>query len=551
VPLTQEQMHEGATPAPLSRLAAQAIDRLASLARRRITIYMVAVCVAIYGLVQRWSGLGRSLWLDEAWVANSVVAPTLKGMFYYDAWLQTSPPLFLLLVRAVVSHFGISNSMFRVIPLCMGIFAVLIMLFFVIRTFLRQYALLAWTLLALSPVAIDYSRELKQYSSELAVSTAILLGCSLYIQSATARRFWLLVGTVISGLLVGYGTLLTLPGLLLFLLMNPIRSSPSSTLAGAPATRFTRACLLAAAAAGTLIGEYFFFIRPNSPSVLSANWTVKSAVPVNIYRLLVELPLNHLLRKQGMILSIIAVIVIPGVIVGWSRFRKGRRKWFELQVLSLSSCLLLIVSDKLSRYPFSERTGLLLLPFVIVLIVSSLQLMHLVVLQRRRAWARPFLDIALLCVVAMTIKASYRGNREVMPREDADGAVSFLRANVRPGDFLWVHASCAEAFKLYSRIDKWHGAPVHYGHTGWPCCARGIDKASSTFGEGLVHRDFGSALPRSFDRRVWLLYTMRPQHWLRKPDERAFMQRILRERGCIESPTPFFYEIRVSSFDCK
>ena len=68
---------------------------LAEVSGRLATIVLLGFTL-ILGLY----GIERSLWLDEAWVANSVHAPTLHGMFYYPNWLQTSPPLFLLLAES-------------------------------------------------------------------------------------------------------------------------------------------------------------------------------------------------------------------------------------------------------------------------------------------------------------------------------------------------------------------------------------------------------------------------------------------------------------------
>src|SRR5580658_7233610 len=77
-----------------------------------------ALLLAVLGL--GIFGMSRSLWLDEAWVANSVQAPSLSGMFYYPGWLQVNPPLFLLLVRGVVRLAGASNAAFRLIPLLLA-----------------------------------------------------------------------------------------------------------------------------------------------------------------------------------------------------------------------------------------------------------------------------------------------------------------------------------------------------------------------------------------------------------------------------------------------
>ena len=79
------------------------------LARNRILWCLIVAVVAMCGVAFRLLGLGRSIWLDEAWVANSVTAGSLAGMFRYDSWLQTSPPLFLLLVRMTVNSLGLAR----------------------------------------------------------------------------------------------------------------------------------------------------------------------------------------------------------------------------------------------------------------------------------------------------------------------------------------------------------------------------------------------------------------------------------------------------------
>jgi hypothetical protein len=159
----------------------------------------------------------------------------------------------------------------------------------------------------------------------------------------------------------------------------------------------------------------------------------------------------------------------------------------------------------------------------------------------------------VLGAIVLTIKAGLSNNyRFLSPSEDMDGAVSFLQTHVQPEDFLWVHASCLEAFKLYVRMNKWRNAPARFGRTGWPCCPRGITNTlMDTTSETLVRSDFGNALPSNFSGRVWLLFTTRPQHWRGRADEPHIMQTVLRERGCTEMSTPAFVNLRVGLFNCN
>ena len=81
---------------------------------------LLIATVIVCSLIPRIDQDTRSLCVAESWVANSVLAGSLHDMFYYDPWLQTTPPLFLLLVRATVKMFGASNTTLRVMPLACG-----------------------------------------------------------------------------------------------------------------------------------------------------------------------------------------------------------------------------------------------------------------------------------------------------------------------------------------------------------------------------------------------------------------------------------------------
>src|SRR5262245_1585196 len=55
----------------------------------RPLMFLVLGGLLLAGVITRVQFLDRSLWLDEAWVANSIRAPSLQQAIYYDDWLQT------------------------------------------------------------------------------------------------------------------------------------------------------------------------------------------------------------------------------------------------------------------------------------------------------------------------------------------------------------------------------------------------------------------------------------------------------------------------------
>jgi hypothetical protein len=136
----------------------------------------------------RYRGLGLSLWNDEAWLADSVLADSLHGMFFYEHWLQVTPPGYLLLLRLVVSlGYPLSNAFLHLLPFAASLVGLLAM-WKVSRILFQPYlAPVALFLYALGPFSISYAHTLKQYSAELACAALIMLATVRYLNSASNR----------------------------------------------------------------------------------------------------------------------------------------------------------------------------------------------------------------------------------------------------------------------------------------------------------------------------------------------------------------------------
>ncbi len=127
------------------------------------------------------------LWGDEAMLAASLREPPwswLSGL-RYD---QTAPFGFLLLSSAVVRVFGEGLLTLRAIPLLAGIASLPLFWALALKTLPRAWASIALAFLVLSPPAVYYSAEAKQYSLDLLVAIALLLSVSRLPLDARARN---------------------------------------------------------------------------------------------------------------------------------------------------------------------------------------------------------------------------------------------------------------------------------------------------------------------------------------------------------------------------
>ena len=144
---------------------------LAALSRHRIGV-VLGVGVALR--IAQYLG-GRSLWLDEYSLKQSIIGQPLAGLFGPLKNTQLAPPGFLVVEWIAVRVLGGHDWSLRLVPLLAGVFSL-----FLFEKLSRRYlkptaALIALGTFALSDDLIYYASELKPYSSDLALG----LACSL------------------------------------------------------------------------------------------------------------------------------------------------------------------------------------------------------------------------------------------------------------------------------------------------------------------------------------------------------------------------------------
>jgi len=523
----------------------------------RFATFTLLLVVAGCSLMFRVLGLGRSLWIDEAWLANSVTTESLTGMFQYEAWLQTSPPLFLLMVRTAVQLFGLSAPVVRLVPELLGLLSMAGMFLLARRVLSPRFSRLAWAIVALSPVAIEYAKTMKPFSAELAVAIALLLLCFDYLRDPTGRRFLVLLAAVAVAPFLAYSAVFLVPGIILVVTARRVEPATSASL--------LRGGLIALTACVVLAVAYLFFISPNAAPALSAFWrrnhgdrSIFFMAHLDASTVLRQLPLpTRLMAKPGLVIFGAGLLWLTGLALAIDRFRRGRRQWLWIQLICAVPCLLLIACSSLELYPINERVSLFLLPPLVLLLLSSAQLTMQFILARRGGRRRltPLIDAALLALIIGVLWQSVARqplSTIELPQEDAAGAVLFLASYAQDSDLVWVHSSAAQAFILYRKIDGWTGGNVRFGSTGWPCCPRGIPTGWGFGNEAEARADLDRTIPRTYEGKVWLLHTGRMDHWrFLGLDESRVAESVLTERGCVKQGTPTFHNMAVSLYSCR
>ncbi len=153
------------------------LDRL-RLFNRYYTYKGLLWVILIFAVILRlWQYFfNRSLWLDEACLAWNIVNKSYLELLGPLEYGQAAPIGFLFVERFFVQIFGNTDYVLRLFPLLSGISSLFLFYMLIRSRFSREGTLLAVFLFSFSNSLIYFSSDLKQYSSDVAVTLILLLG---------------------------------------------------------------------------------------------------------------------------------------------------------------------------------------------------------------------------------------------------------------------------------------------------------------------------------------------------------------------------------------
>ena len=117
----------------------------------------------------------RSLWLDEAMLANNIVGRTFVALLGPLGENQSAPWLFLLGERAAIVVAGPNELALRLLPLAAGIAIPYVAWLPARRMFDDMTGVVAAAIAAVSPLLLYYSNEVKPYGIDALVCVSLVL----------------------------------------------------------------------------------------------------------------------------------------------------------------------------------------------------------------------------------------------------------------------------------------------------------------------------------------------------------------------------------------
>ena len=445
-------------------------------AARRAWPDLAALALVLLGAavrVRQWVG-GRSLWLDEAFLAESLTTRGPVGLVTEPLESSQSAPLgWLLAVRGTTAVLGTGERDLRLVSLLLGL-AALGLTWALARRLLPRWAVpVPVGLVALSPLLVYYSNELKPYSADVAAFLLLLL---LATRVRGVERRPLLVLSLVGAVVVWCSTaaLLALAGIGTVLFVDALRGGLRPAVRTAvlllpwALSAATAAVVVRTLQRNDLLVDYWAFSFPQGAGDLPA-WLVRSGES------LAASPLR--LSPDWLVLGLL--VAGAALLVR----RHARDAALVLAVLAAG-----VGAAAASAYPLHDRLALWTVPLVLLLLSSALP-------DRLATRTLPWLAVtggALAVVAAPAVRDALT---LLVDRQDSQELRPVLEqvAEARePGDLVLVDRSARTATRYYAeRIDGLD-----------PDGAIGFQTAEEPCDDAAVLREAGFG-----DRPVWVVFS--------------------------------------------
>jgi len=378
-----------------------------------------------------------SLWSDEAALALNIINRSFLGLLQPLQPFQVAPAGFLMVERLMVQVFGNSEYALRLFPFLCGVVS-LFLFYKVTKHYINEKAaLIALGLFAVSDRLIYYSSEVKQYSSDVAI-TLLLLLLTIYIQSKrlSASRIVLFAFTGAIAIWFSHPAVFVLAGVGSVLILSCLVKREWSRVG----------CLLVVYSVWILSFTACYFVSIGSLShkehLLSywrggfmpfslttfsdARWFVRRFF--GIFE-----PIGLPLR------GIAALTFLIGCI---SMFLKKKKEFFIL----ISPMLFAFLAAAFHKYPFKGRLLLFIVPMLLLFIAEGAELVRV----RTRHNLR-ILGALLICLLFFhpVFWASYHLIKPP-PKEEIRPVINHVKEHEKNGDVLYIYHGGLYPFKYYS-----------------------------------------------------------------------------------------------------
>lgn len=403
--------------------------------------------------------VNRSLWLDEAKLAYSIVDRDFLELLKPLDSGQMAPILYLWCTKLFVLIFGSNDLALRVFPFLMSLLSIVLLTkLSVLLIKDKTITLVVLLLFCLCPSVIYYSSEVKQYSTDIMVFLLLLYA---YFKTYKSVKSQLIILSLVGVLAVALSNVSIIAFFILGLYTLIFKLEKLKQLVF-PFTVWLIAFAL----------YYFAFLNNHPSKDLMQNYWEFAFMPLN--PLSIDFWLWHKTNTTLVFTQLLKfppqlyVYCIIIAVYGFGVFNLIKSKNYKLLYLVLVPVLVHLILSAFGLYPFYVRIILYQIPLYLITIAFGLSFL---VKQLNRIVAK---KIAVLCFLFPVAIYTFI-NVVKMPylKEHIKPVYSFVNANIKPEHKVYVFSGNVDVFDYYKKIEYINfnnsivlGEAHHYDYTG-------------------------------------------------------------------------------------
>ena len=428
----------------------------------------------------------RSLWSDEAALALNIVGRSFTGLIQPLDFEQGAPLGFLFIEKTILLILGNKDYILRLFPLLSGLLSIYF-LYRICREYYGISGLFALSFFAVSWTLIYYSNELKQYSSDVLISTGLVYLAFRALRKDAGRKEILILGAAGAVTVwISHPAIFILASIGLVLAIENLSRKALSKLIwilGIGVVWIVDLGLAYLVSLRNLMDNSYLsnFWRPFfMPLPPWRHWDWFGGTYVQLLDIA-----NHVgsVPSRPFILVSSLLLVIG---VGWF-FIFDR----SIALMMAFPFVFVLLAAALQKYPFGERFILFLLPFLFLFMAKGLEQIYFVVARWNRTASLVICGVAVLVTLWPSASTSFRFFLSPYMREHIRPALAYMSQNTQFGDVIYVYYESQLAFEYYAPSLNFKDDKIIYGAAG---------SADSPVDIGNINQLRGN-------RRVWLVFS--------------------------------------------
>ena len=418
---------------------------------QRIPLVSVLIgIVASYGILIRVNEYirNRSLFGDEvALVANIFYKSITQLIIYPLDYAQAAPLGFLLLVKPLVMIFGaLDEHVLRFIPLCCGVFSVILYFLLLKRCTNKGSTLIAMVLFSFSWQLLRYQTEFKPYSSDVMVALLILLFGIHLIPTRFNRSNAIQLGALGASVIwFSFPSVFVLSGVGIAILFRSIINKHWGEL--------KHLCVCFIIWGISFVVLYFFYLKDIKNSSFLEKFWMQYCMPLPSYSLhgllMILKVFGKMLHYPGEIypVSLGAIVFVLGA---YAIYKKNK----ILSVMFLTPIIFTAIASSLHYYPFSGRFLLFYLPVMYLIISEGI----IFLIKRDHFLFKLFGSLVLIAILYHPVTTAPRHlTSKLFSSIETRPIVKYVANHIKEGDSVYLYYQATASYRYYAKmygIDK-------------------------------------------------------------------------------------------------